>query len=312
MIEIEHVSRRFGEQTAVDNVTLSIRRGTIAALVGASGSGKSTLLRMINRLIAPTSGTIRIDGVDTATLPPEQLRRGIGYAIQGHGLFPHWSVARNIATVPRLLGWPADHIDARVRELLALFELDPAAYAGKLPHELSGGQQQRVGVARALAAEPGILLMDEPFGALDPIIRGKAQDDLLALQRRLGITIVFVTHDMEEALKLGDTIVVMDRGRVLQAASPADILARPAPGFVEQLVAGDDRPLRLLALTRVDEVVEPGTADGAPLSGAASLRDAIAELLWRGVDALPVAGSDGVVRGRISLPAIVARARQPR
>ncbi|MPV65267.1 ABC transporter ATP-binding protein [Burkholderia sp. BE17] len=312
MIDIEHVSRRFGEQTAVDNVTLSIRRGTIAALVGASGSGKSTLLRMINRLIAPTSGTIRIDGVDTAILPPEQLRRGIGYAIQGHGLFPHWSVARNIATVPRLLGWPADRIDARVRELLALFELDPAVYAGKLPHELSGGQQQRVGVARALAAEPGILLMDEPFGALDPIIRSKAQDDLLALQRRLGITIVFVTHDMEEALKLGDTIVVMDRGRVLQAASPADILARPAPGFVEQLVAGDDRPLRLLALTRIDEAVEPGAADGAPLSGAASLRDAIAELLWRGVDALPVAGADGVVRGRISLPAIVARARQPR
>ncbi|MGS0897177.1 ABC transporter ATP-binding protein [Burkholderia stagnalis] len=312
MIDIEHVSRRFGEQAAVDNVTLSIRRGTIAALVGASGSGKSTLLRMINRLIAPSAGTIRIDGVDTATLPPEQLRRGIGYAIQGHGLFPHWSVARNIATVPRLLGWPAERIDARVRELLALFELDPAVYAGKLPHELSGGQQQRVGVARALAAEPGILLMDEPFGALDPIIRGKAQDDLLALQRRLGITIVLVTHDMEEALKLGDTIVVMDRGRVLQAAPPAEILARPAPGFVEQLVAGDDRPLRLLALTRVDEAVEPGTADGTPLPAAASLRDAIAELLWRGVDALPVAGADGVVRGRISLPAIVARARQPR
>ncbi|WP_419688122.1 ABC transporter ATP-binding protein [Burkholderia theae] len=312
MIEIEHVSRRFGEQIAVDNVTLSIRRGTIAALVGASGSGKSTLLRMINRLIAPTSGTIRVDGVDTATVAPEQFRRGIGYAIQGHGLFPHWSVARNISTVPRLLGWPADRIDARVRELLALFELDPAVHADKLPHELSGGQQQRVGVARALAAEPRILLMDEPFGALDPIIRSKAQDDLLALQRRLGITVVIVTHDMEEALKLGDTIVVMDRGRVLQAAPPADILAQPAPGFVEQLVAGDDRPLRLLALIRVDEAVEPGTADGTPLPGSASLRDAIAELLWRGVDALPVANADGRVHGRISLPAIVARARQPR
>ncbi|OJB00596.1 ABC transporter ATP-binding protein, partial [Burkholderia ubonensis] len=227
MIEIERLGKRFGDVVAVDDVSLTMQRGTITALVGASGSGKSTLLRMINRLIAPGTGTVRIDGVDTASVPPEQLRRRIGYVIQGHGLFPHWSVARNIATVPRLLGWDAARIDARVRELLALFNLAPDEFAGKLPHELSGGQQQRVGVARALAAEPAMLLMDEPFGALDPIIRGKAQDDLLALQRRLGITVVLVTHDIEEALKLGDTIAVMDGGRLLQVAPPAEILGRP-------------------------------------------------------------------------------------
>ncbi|KVT60838.1 amino acid ABC transporter ATP-binding protein [Burkholderia ubonensis] len=322
MIEIERLGKRFGDVVAVDDVSLTMQRGTITALVGASGSGKSTLLRMINRLIAPGTGTVRIDGVDTASVPPEQLRRRIGYVIQGHGLFPHWSVARNIATVPRLLGWDAARIDARVRELLALFNLAPDEFAGKLPHELSGGQQQRVGVARALAAEPAMLLMDEPFGALDPIIRGKAQDDLLALQRRLGITVVLVTHDIEEALKLGDTIAVMDGGRLLQVAPPAEILGRPAAGVVEQLVAGVDRPLRLLALTPVGDVAEPGVANGPPIAATRTLRDAISELLWRGVDALPVADDDdgnpsprpaGTSLGarRITLDAIRAHARRP-
>ncbi|WP_179401331.1 ABC transporter ATP-binding protein [Burkholderia guangdongensis] len=326
MIEIERLGKRFGDIVAVDDVSLAMQRGTITALVGASGSGKSTLLRMINRLIAPTAGTIRIDGTDTASVPPEQLRRRIGYVIQGHGLFPHWSVARNIATVPRLLGWPAARIDARVRELLALFNLAPAEFADKLPHELSGGQQQRVGVARALAAEPAMLLMDEPFGALDPIIRGKAQDELLALQRRLGITVVLVTHDIEEALKLGDTIAVLDRGRLLQVATPADILGQPAPGVVEQLVAGVDRPLRLLALTPVDAVAEPGHADGPPIAATRTLRDAISDMLWRGVDALPVDDADGEPAAtnaaratqathrpprRITLDAIRAHARRP-
>ncbi|MEX3547864.1 MAG: ABC transporter ATP-binding protein [Burkholderia sp.] len=310
MIEIDQVSRRFGELLAVDRVSLHIARGSITALVGASGSGKSTLLRMINRLIAPSAGSIRIDGVDSASVPGDTLRRGIGYAIQGHGLFPHWSVARNIATVPRLLGWPAARVEARVRELLALFDLDPDDYASKLPHQISGGQQQRVGVARALAAEPAILLMDEPFGALDTITRGKAQDDLLALQRRLGITIVIVTHDMDEALRLGDQIVVMDRGRVLQAAAPRKMLVDPAPGFVERLVAGSDRPLKLLALTRLADAVEPGAAEGAPLATSGSLRDAMAELLWRGVEALPVVDETGRSQGRITLAAIAGHARQ--
>ena len=310
MIEIEKLSRRFGDIVAVDDVSLTIERRTITAFVGTSGSGKSTLLRMINRLIAPTSGTIRIDGRDTSTLPAEVLRRGIGYVIQGNGLFPHWTVARNIATVPRLLGWSAARIDERVRELLALFNLDADAYLDKFPHQLSGGQQQRVGVARALAAEPAILLMDEPFGALDPIIRAKAQEDLLALQRRLGITVVIVTHDMEEALHLGDRIVVMDGGRVLQAATPAEILQRPAPGFVERLVAGVDRPFRLLSLIPVSDIAETGAAEGSPIAGTQSLRDALSELLWRGAQSLPVASADGGVHSRISLASILARAER--
>jgi osmoprotectant transport system ATP-binding protein len=307
MIEIEHVSRVFGESLAVDDVSFKVERGEIAVLVGTSGSGKSTLLRMINRLIEPTSGTIRIDGRDTKTIAGEELRRGIGYVIQGYGLFPHWTVARNIATVPRLLNWDKARIDNRVQELLALFDLDPAVYAAKFPHQLSGGQQQRVGVARALAAEPSVLLMDEPFGALDPIIRAKAQEDLLALQRRLGVTVVLVTHDMEEAIALGDRIAVMDRGRLLQYARPAELLTRPEPGFVERLIGGD-RPFRLLSLAKVAEVAESGDAEGPAISENATLRDALSDLLWRGAQSLPVAASDGASRGRVTLPAILARA----
>ncbi len=310
MIEVKDVSRRFGSQLAVDNVSLTIERGTITVLVGTSGSGKSTLLRIINRLIEPTSGTIRIDGRDTAGISGEELRRGIGYAIQGHGLFPHWSVADNIATVPQLLGWDKVRITKRIEELLHLFDLDPGIYAQKLPHQLSGGQQQRVGVARALAAEPAVLLMDEPFGALDPIIRAKAQEDLLALQRRLGITVVLVTHDMEEALLLGNRIAVMDGGRLLQYATPTEILTNPTPGFVERLIGGPDRSLRLLSLLKVAEIVQPGSIEGRPISESASLRDALSELLWAGAQALPVTGADGAPRGQVTLPAILGRASQ--
>jgi osmoprotectant transport system ATP-binding protein len=308
MIEIENVSHYFGKSAAIENVSLTIERGAIVVLVGTSGSGKSTLLRIVNRLIEPTSGTIRIDGRDTKAIAGEELRRGIGYAIQGHGLFPHWTVARNIATVPNLLNWDRARINRRVQELLALFGLDPEVYADKFPHQLSGGQQQRVGVARALAAEPSVLLMDEPFGALDPILRAKAQEDLLALQRRLKITIVLVTHDMEEAIHLGDRIAVMDRGRVLQYATPAEILARPTPGFVERLVSGGDRPFRLLSLTKVAEAAEAGESEGPAISESATLRDALSDLLWRGARSLPVVAIDGSSRGRITLPAILARA----
>ena len=267
---------------------------------------------MINRLIEPTSGAIRIQGRDTSTIPGETLRRGIGYVIQGHGLFSHWTVARNIATVPRLLNWDAARIARRVEELLDLFGLDPDVYARKFPHQLSGGQQQRVGVARALAAEPSVLLMDEPFGALDPIIRAKAREDLFALQRRLGVTVVLVTHDMEEAIALGDRIAVMDRGRLMQYATPAEILARPAPGYVERLVGDAERPFRLLSLVRVGEAAAPGEAEGAPIPEDASLREALSELLMRGADSLPVVARDGRPGGRVALEAILAHARLAR
>ena len=311
MIAIERVTRRFGDSLAVDDVSLTMERGTVTAVVGTSGSGKSTLLRMINRLIEPTGGTIRIDGRDTATVPGEVLRRGIGYVIQGNGLFPHWTVARNVATVPELLGWDRARIDRRVRELLTTLQLDPDTTATKYPHQLSGGQQQRVGVARAIAAEPRVLLMDEPFGALDPVIRAQAQADLKALQRRVGITVVLVTHDVEEAIHLGDRVAVMDKGRLLQVATPADILARPEPGLVERLIGTDERALRLLSLVSVADAVEPGPAVGRPVAAGTTLRAALDDLLWRRADSLPVAGDDGAPRGRVTLAGILARAAAP-
>ena len=226
MIEVEHLSKRYGANIVVDDVSFTVGEGEIAVVVGTSGAGKSTLLRMINRLVVPNAGRVLIDGQDTTTVPEDELRHRIGYVIQGYGLFPHRDVAGNIATVPRLLGWDRKRIADRVEELLDLFQLDPGEFAHKFPHQLSGGQQQRVGVARALAAKPALLLMDEPFGSLDPVIRGKAQDDLLTIQRRLGTTIVLVTHDMDEAFHLGDRIAVMDQARLLQYATPAELLMR--------------------------------------------------------------------------------------
>ncbi|WP_134724221.1 ABC transporter ATP-binding protein [Paracoccus luteus] len=294
MIRIEHLTKRYGTRAVVEDVSLTVERGQIAALVGTSGSGKTTLLRMINRLVQPTAGRVLIDGTDTATLPPHLLRRRIGYAIQGHGLFPHRTVAQNIATVPRLLGWDADRIRARVDELLALFQLPPAEFRDRLPHQLSGGQQQRVGVSRALAARPELLLMDEPFGALDPVIRASAQADLRRIQRDLGTTLVIVTHDIDEAMALGDRIGVMDRGLLLQYAAPGAILTAPATPFVARLIGTDQRPFHLLSLTRVADIATPGMAGGAPVPADATLRDALALCLWSGRDALPVEGG-GVV-----------------
>ncbi|HJX21090.1 MAG TPA: ABC transporter ATP-binding protein, partial [Steroidobacteraceae bacterium] len=241
MISVENLTKQYGAATVVDGVSMLIERNSITVVVGTSGSGKSTLLRMINRLVEPTRGRVLIDGNDTTGEPAHLLRRRIGYAIQGHGLFPHRTVAENIATVPHLLGWDEDRIRARVEQLLQVFQLDPGAYAGAFPHQLSGGQQQRVGVARALAAEPAVLLMDEPFGALDPIIRAKAQDDLLDIQRRFGTTIVLVTHDMDEAFRLGDRVAVMSHGRLLQYDRPAVLLTRPADPFVSRMTGASDR-----------------------------------------------------------------------
>ncbi|SET88750.1 ABC transporter ATP-binding protein [Paracoccus homiensis] len=306
MIEIDNLTRRYGDAIAVDAVNMTVETGTITVIVGTSGSGKSTLLRMINRLEEPSSGEVRINGQSTTAMTPHLLRRRIGYAIQGHGLFPHHSVARNIGAVPRLLGWPKDRIAARVDELLDLFSMPPGEFRDRYPAELSGGQQQRVGVARALASRPDLLLMDEPFGALDPIIRARAQDDLLRIQRHLGSTVILVTHDMEEAIRLGDRVAVLDAGKLVQYAPPAQIIAAPANDFVAQMLGEVDRPLRLLSLIPVSEIVEPGEAQGPPIEAGQSLREALSACLWSGRDALPVAQG-----GRVTLAAIRARAEHP-
>ena len=307
MIEIRNLTKRYNSNTVVDDVSLTVAQGQIAALVGTSGSGKTTLLRMINRLVEPSSGRVLIAGEDAAGIEAHLLRRRIGYAIQGHGLFPHRTVGQNIATVPRLLGWKPAAIAERVDELLTLFQLPPDEFRDRMPQELSGGQQQRVGVARALAARPDLLLMDEPFGALDPVIRAQAQADLRRIQRELGTTLVIVTHDMEEAVMLGDRIAVMDRGRLLQYAPPAEVLTRPATPFVQALIGPGERPFRLLSLTTVAALRSPGEAPGAAIAPEASLRDALAECLWRGVEALPVAGG-----GVVTLAALRARAEGER
>jgi osmoprotectant transport system ATP-binding protein len=309
MIEIDQLTKRYGTTIVVDDVSFVAEDGTLTVVVGTSGAGKSTLLRMINRLVEPSAGRVFIDGEDTRTIPEDELRHRIGYVIQGYGLFPHRNVADNIAIVPRLLGWDRKRIAQRVEELLDLFQLDPAEFARKFPHELSGGQQQRVGVARALAARPALLLMDEPFGALDAVIRSKAQDDLLAIQRRLGTTIVLVTHDMNEAFHLGDRIAVMDQARLLQYATPAELLMHPADDFVERLVGTAERPFRLLSLTKVQAALEPGHAEGAPIAASDSLHDALSRLLWTGRKALPVADASGAIIGQVSVGGILQHGR---
>jgi osmoprotectant transport system ATP-binding protein len=308
VIRIENLTKQYDTATVVDDVSFEVERNSITVIVGTSGSGKSTLLRMINRLVEPTSGRVLLDGTDTRSEPAHLLRRRIGYAIQGNGLFPHRTVAENVATVPRLLGWQDRRIQARVTELLEIFQLDPALYASALPHQLSGGQQQRVGVARALAAEPAVLLMDEPFGALDPIIRAKAQEDLLDIQRRFGTTVVLVTHDMDEAFRLGHRIAVMSHGRLLQYDRPATLLTHPADSFVARMTGLSDRALKLLALTSAGEAALPGSADGPRVASSASLREVLSELLWRRADSALVLGEDGAPRGHVTVTAILARA----
>jgi len=311
MIEIEGLTKRYDQTTVVADISMVMEPHSVTVVVGTSGSGKTTLLRMINRLVEPTSGTIRIDGEDISTLPGFELRRRIGYAIQGHGLFPHRTVAQNIATVPDLLGWDKARIKARVAQLLELFQLDPAMFSDRFPHELSGGQKQRVGVARALAAEPNVLLMDEPFGALDPIIRTKAQIDLLEIQKLFGTTIILVTHDMDEAFHLADRIAVMDAGALVQYATPSDLVKQPATDFVQSLIGENERAFRLLSIDTVGHAVEPGTAQGAPLTETTSQRDALSELLWSGRQAAPVVGADGSPLGKVTLEALSRRAAGP-
>jgi osmoprotectant transport system ATP-binding protein len=255
-IELEGLTKRYpgSAQPAVDNVSMEIKAGEVVVLVGPSGCGKSTTLKMINRLIEPTGGRIRMGGEDVTDIDPVGLRRKVGYAIQSAGLFPHMTVAQNIALVPRMIGWPKARIRARTEELLDLVGLDPGEFHGRYPRQLSGGQQQRVGVARALAADPPVLLMDEPFGAVDPITREHLQDELIRLQRELRKTIVFVTHDFDEAIKIGDRIAVLrERSHIAQFDTPEAILTNPADDFVSGFV-GAGAALKRLNLTRVRDV----------------------------------------------------------
>ncbi|MCW2794603.1 MAG: transporter related protein [Nocardioides sp.] len=286
MIRLSGVGKTYPDGTeAVQALDLEIGRGELVCLVGPSGCGKSTTLKMINRLIEPTTGTIEIDGEDVTRQDPVKLRRGIGYVIQQVGLFPHQKIVTNVMTVPLLYGESKSVARDRANELLDLVGLDPATYGDRYPHQLSGGQRQRVGVARALAANPPVLLMDEPFGAVDPIVRVRLQDEFLRLQRELGKTVVFVTHDIDEAVRMGDRVAVFAvGGRLAQYATPAELLGRPADEFVADFV-GSTRGLRRLAVTRIDPAhLEPldgiSVGDlGAAIDVDSSLEEALAVLM---------------------------------
>jgi osmoprotectant transport system ATP-binding protein len=292
MIRFEAVSRRYAGRAAVDGVTLEIPAGRIAVLLGESGSGKSTLLRMVNRLVAPDAGRVLLDGADVAAADPQALRRGIGYVIQSVGLFPHWRVARNIATVPALLGWEAGRIAARVAALLDLVGLDPATYRDRFPHELSGGQAQRVGLARALAADPPVLLMDEPFSALDPHLRVSLRTELKRIHAATGKTILFVTHDVEEALALADLLVVMGEGRVLAQGAPAEVLRPEAPPAVGQLFGTGTLAFHRLSTLPASSIARPDPAPGPlpVLAADATLKQALMAMLDGRTDRLRLAG----------------------
>lgn len=309
MIELQQVSKHYDDFAAVDAIDLKINKGEFCVLVGTSGCGKSTTLRMMNRLISHSSGKLLIEDQEISQLDEQQLRRRIGYAIQNTGLFPHWSVERNISLVPKLLHWQDKHIHERVRELLALLNLPYAEFAHKYPAELSGGQAQRVGVARALAGNPDILLMDEPFGALDPITRESLQNELLRIQQQIHKTIVFVTHDMDEALKLANHIVVMDQGKIIQQASPSELLLHPETDFVTQLLGGEDRGLKQAGLMRVVDHMHPlnnplSSTSQAQVEPQDSLRHALSVMLWHQCHEVNVV-DQGVILGHLSLQQII-------
>ncbi|QEX21990.1 hypothetical protein FRZ61_19190 [Hypericibacter adhaerens] len=308
-IEFRHVSKRFDHGgLAVDDLSFRVEAGSTMALVGPSGCGKTTSLKMINRLVEPTSGEISVGGRSITSMGLLELRRSLGYVIQYVGLFPHMTVAENIGVVPQLLGWPKAKIAARTDELLDLVGLAPKDYRGRRPRALSGGQQQRVGVARALAADPPVLLMDEPFGALDPITRDRLQDELIQIQRKLRKTIVIVTHDMDEAVRLADRIAVLRAGKLIQLGTPAEVLAKPADDFVADLL-GRDRLLKLLRTTPVTKVMQPvGSGEAARISEQGSLEEALLAMLAAGQSRAAVFGGDGGIVGSVTAADIVSSA----
>jgi osmoprotectant transport system ATP-binding protein len=299
MLRLESVSKHFGGRTVVQELSLDVPEGEVCVLVGPSGCGKTTTLKMINRLVEPSSGHIFLDDEDVTRADPVKLRRRMGYVIQQVGLFPHETVAQNIATVPHLLGWERKRVHQRIDDLLELVGLEPDEYRKRYPDQLSGGQRQRVGVARALAADPPVLLMDEPFGAIDPIARDRLQAEFMRLQAELRKTVVFVTHDVDEAVRLGDRIAVLRQGGVLeQYDTPANVLGRPASSFVADFV-GKDRGLKRLSVTSIDvNTLEPPPGElrnvyeiEAKVPVDATLSDALAQLLLH--DAPFVAVVDG-------------------
>ena len=308
-IVLRGVTKQYPDGTvAVHELDLDVPAGEICVLVGPSGCGKTTTMRMINRLIEPTAGTIEVDGTDIKSLDVEDLRRGIGYVIQAVGLFPHYTVRRNVATVCQLLGWDKAKTAGRVDELLELVALDPDTYGDRYPHQLSGGQRQRVGVARALAADPPVLLMDEPFGAVDPIARDRLQEEFLALQRQVGKTVVLVTHDIDEAVRLGDRIAVMREGGYLeQYDTPTAVLGRPANDFVADFV-GSDRLLKLMAVTTLsqDSLSAASSDDGElpQIGDAVTLRQAAEALLASPSGRVKVVDGDDTPLGTIDFDGV--------
>jgi osmoprotectant transport system ATP-binding protein len=310
-IVFDHVTKRYPgrAEPAVDDLTLTVPAGEICVLVGPSGGGKTTAMKMVNRLIDITDGDIRIGGRSVRAIDVTELRRGIGYVIQQTGLFPHMTVADNVGTVPRLLGWPKQRIRERADELLDLVDLPAEDYRERYATQLSGGERQRVGLARALAADPPAMLMDEPFGALDPITRARLQREFLRIHAAVRKTVIFVTHDIDEAIMMGNRIALLrPGGRLAQYDTPDAILAAPADEFVASFV-GADRGLKRLALTRLEEL-ELGPLDGSvgpALAGGTTLRDALSLMLTEGTRSVVVLGDDGSARGTVTLEALAAR-----
>ena len=316
-IVLEHVSKRYPatKSAAVDDISMEIPAGEIVILVGPSGCGKTTTMRMINRLIEPTSGKITIDGEDVLSLDDVKLRREIGYVIQQIGLFPHLSIAQNVSLVPRMLKWNKRRTNERVDEMLSLVGLEPEEFRSRYPRQLSGGQQQRVGVARALAADPPVMLMDEPFGAVDPINRARLQEEFLSVQEKLRKTIVFVTHDFDEAIKMGDRIAVLEQGsKIAQYATPEEILSSPANAFVEGFV-GQGATLKRLQLERLETLDLRPVAEAGPSASRvpikATLHDVLDEMIATAQESLVVVRDDQPI-GSVTLDDVLARVRELR
>jgi osmoprotectant transport system ATP-binding protein len=307
MISLEHVTKRYLETgaVAVDDLSLRIPEGMTVALIGPSGCGKTTTMRMINRLVDPTMGRILVGGEDVTQMDPILLRRRIGYVIQQVGLFPHMTIGQNIAAVPKLLGWDSARIAKRTEELLHLVGLDPKEMLKRYPRQLSGGQRQRVGVARALAADPPVLLMDEPFGALDPIARTRLQAEFRQILKQVRKTVVLVTHDLDEATRLGDRIAIMNGGKIVQYDTPDAVLSHPADAFVENFV-GIDRALKRLSLFTVSEVMtsERPLDTTRVIRAACNLREALALMVAANSDVLAVVDDFGTCQGRLTREAI--------